>query len=197
MGRIIGNSTETIERETEDYRETAGRLRERGDRPTSMHVSADAEEDARNTSRGETADYEWRRPGNMDAPPPRPGYHQRWVRASLRSDSDNINWHSKMREGWTPRDPSTVPDCSRLFGEYKHGNQAVIQHGGSILCEMPIQRIESKRKFIREEIRRQERSVEEETDKVSAEGVRKGFVPIVREETAQVTTGRRPATLAD
>lgn len=194
MGRIVGD---TAELERPDFRETAGRLREANDRPVSMHETSDNYVDPRNTARHDTSDFEWRRPTNLEAPPARPGYVQRWVRANLRSEGDNNNWQLRMREGWTPRDPATVPEADAFFGTAKHNGQGVIAVGGLILCEMDERRIISKRNAIREMTRRQENSVSEETDKISREGVRQGAAPIVREDTTHVSTGRRPATMAD
>jgi hypothetical protein len=201
MGRIIGNSSISGQVHSPapvtDYRETAGRLRDAADRPLSMHETAESFVDGRNSERAETADFDYRRPTNLDAPKPRPGYLQRWIRADLRSEADNNNWQLKMREGWTPRPPETVPEYEVLYGKAQHNGAGVIRVGGLILCEMDERRVLGKRDYIRSLSRRQEESVSEETDKVSREGVRQGAAPIVREDEIRVSTGRRPATLAD
>ena len=176
--------------------DTADRARYGSEREV-MREDRETELDARNQPRSETADYEWRRPTSLEAPPARPGMVQRWVRAEMRTEADNLNWTGKMREGWRPRSPSTIPDCEAFFGVGQLGSQDVVRVGGLILMEMPEQRLASKKSAIREQIRRQEESVAMETQKVSSEGVRAGFSPIVREEKADVSTGRRPRTLAD
>jgi hypothetical protein len=176
--------------------DTADRLRE-GRARLSMHDTRDSEMDIRNLPRATTQDYTWRRPMNLDAPEPRPGYVQRWVRSEFRSEKDNLNWQGKVREGWTPRDPATVPDVEAFFGQSSHLGAAGIRVGGLILMEMPEERLMSKRRAIGEATRRQEQSVAMETDKISREGMRYGAPPIVREEEVRVATGRRPNTLAD
>lgn len=176
--------------------DTADRMRE-GRSRLSMYEGRENESDARNTPRMSTQDYTWRRPMNLDAPEPRPGYAQRWVRSELRSEKDNLNWQGKVREGWVPRDPSTVPDAEAFFGQGSHLGQAVIRVGGLILMEMPIQKLDSKRRAIAEASRRQEQSVSVETDKISREGQRFGAPPIVREDEVRATTGRRPNIMAD
>jgi hypothetical protein len=206
MGRIIGNTSESTSEyqprvssadyAANDFRETSGRLRDGRER-MAMHESRDAEVDARTTTRSTTADYTYRRGTSLDAPPPRPGYVQRWIRCEFRTETDGQNWQAKMREGYSPRDPSTVPDAEIFFGSHKHGDKAVIRVGGLILCEAPEQLIRAKRNAIREVTRRQEESVNLETDKASREGVRMGAPPIVTEDEMRVSTGRRPATLAD
>lgn len=176
--------------------DTADRLRE-GRMRLSMHDTRDSEMDIRNLPRATTQDYTWRAPMNLDAPEPRPGYAQRWVRCEFRSEKDNLNWQGKVREGWSPRDPATVPDVESFFGQNSHMGNAVIRVGGLILMEMPVERLAAKRRAVNEATRRQEQSVAMETEKISREGMRSGAPPIVREEEVRVATGRRPNTLAD
>jgi len=177
--------------------DTADRLREGRDRLPERQTR-EADMDARNQPRATTADYEWRRPTSLEAPPPRPGFVQRWVRSEFRTEQDNLNWTAKMREGWRPRDPASVPDCEAFYNVAKQGTANVIRVGGLILMEMEAGRLQAKKNAIREANRRQEEAISMETAKVSNEGVRQGFAPIVREEKAEVSTGRRPtATLAD
>jgi hypothetical protein len=154
--------------------------------------------DGRNQERSTVADFEWRRPTSLEAPKPRPGMAQRWVRADMRAESDNLNWTAKMREGWRPRDPSTVPDCESFYNIGKQGGSNCIRVGGLVLLEIDERILASKKKAIREQNRRQELSVAMETTKISNEGVSQGYAPIVREEKSDVTTGtRRPPTLTE
>jgi hypothetical protein len=176
--------------------DTADRLREGRER-FPLHDTRESAMDARNQPRAELADYVWRRPGSLDAPPPRPGMTQRWVRAETRAESDNLNWQAKYREGWRPRSPETVPDCEAMFNTSNHLGTPAIRVGGLVLMEIPTERVQAKRRAIRDIINRQEESVAMETAKISHEGQRQGFAPIVREEKAEVSTGRRPPTLTD
>lgn len=177
--------------------DTADRLREARERLPDRQTR-DAEMDGRNQERSTTADYEWRRPTSLEAPKPRPGYVQRWVRAEMRAESDNLNWTGKMREGWRPRDPATVPDCEAFYAIGKQGSSNCIRVGGLILMEMEAQRLQAKKTAVHEQTRRQELSVSMETTKISNEGVRQGYAPIVRDEKSDVTTGtRRPPTLTE
>ena len=190
------NGTSSPPPRDEPDRDTADRSREAHMRGP-MHETRESLSDARNTPRLETADLAWRQPLNLDAPPPRPGMVQRWVRAELRSEVDNLNWQTKNREGWTPRDPATIPDHESYFGTASHRGASVIRVGGLILMEMPEERLRSKRRYIKELSRRQEQSVSAEVEKVSREGVANGMSPIMREEEGTVSTGRRPVTMAD
>lgn len=181
-----------------DFLETAGRLREPHLREQ-VHVGREAEIDARVLDRQEAADFSWREPTNLDAPPPRPGYRQKWVRVSSRNEADNINWTTRLRDGWAPRDPKTVPDAKGYWPVKDHHNTSVIQVAGSILCEMPIQKVRAREEWIKQKNRRLEESITVETDKVSAAGVRQGLSPIVRTDEVETTVAgkRRPATMAD
>lgn len=162
-----------------------------------MHEARGAEMDARNQPRTTTMDVAWRRPTSLEAPPPRPGMAQRWVRVEVRNDNDRMNMANRMREGWRPRSPATVPGCESFYSVAQHAGQDVIRVGGLVLMEIDERILDSKRRAVQEQNRRQEESVRMETAKISADGVRQGFSPILREEQADVSTGRRPPTLTD
>lgn len=196
---VPGTSYPTqVRAQNEPDLDTANRLRESQARPA-MHDGRDTESDIRNSPRSDTSDYTWRRPMNLDAPTPRPGMVQRWVRAEFRSESDNLNWQSKAREGWKPRDPATINSAESYFGftSSQHNGQGVIRVGGLILMEMDERRLHAKRQSITAQTRRQEDSVSVDTDKISREGQALGAAPIVREERTEVSTGRRPTTMAN
>lgn len=178
--------------------DTANRLRENQARPQ-MHEGRDTDADIRNLPRSDSTDYTWRPPTNLEAPTPRPGMVQRWVRVEFRSESDNLNWQSKDREGWKPRDPKTISNADSYFSSAAsmHNGQGVIRVGGLVLMEMDERRLHAKRVAINQMTRRQEESVSVETDKVSREGQAYGASPIVREERTEVSTGRRPSTMAN
>lgn len=181
--------------DTPDF-DTADRHRDGRMRGT-LHQTREAS--TAHPPRHESADLAWRRPMNLDAPPPRPGYAQRWIRAEFRSESDNLNWQSKMREGWRPRDPATVSEADQYFGfsPAQYNGTGVIRVSGLILAEIEEYKLLAKRRAVREQALRQEQSVAMETEKISRAGVQAGAPPIVREDRADVTTGRRPPTLAD
>jgi len=86
---------------------------------------------------GKTNDKPWVRPSSLEAPPPRPGFAQRWIRVAIRSEADPTNTSRKFREGWKPRPADTVPP-SHQVPTIAHGKWAgTIGVEGSILCEMP------------------------------------------------------------
>jgi hypothetical protein len=194
--RHAADRPETYQEPT-DFLETAGRLREPHMREQ-VHVGREAEVDARVLDRQEAQDFAWREPTNLDAPPPRPGFRQRWVRVQTRAGEDSINWNTRFRQGWTPRDPKTIPEAANHYPITSHMNQSVIQVAGSVLCEMPIQKVKAREAWIQSENRNLDRSILAETDRTSAEAVRAGHAPIIREDRVETSVGRRrPATMAD
>jgi hypothetical protein len=57
------------------------------------------------TSREETTRRKpWSPPSHLAAPNPPEGYVHRWIRIAMRGEEDKMNVHSKLREGWVPRE---------------------------------------------------------------------------------------------
>lgn len=84
------------------------------------------------------ADELWKEPSNLEAPPPRPGYVQRWIRTSIRSDADAGNLAKAARRGWAPRKADSAPDFPAPT--IKHGEMAgAIGSVDCVLCERPIE----------------------------------------------------------
>ena len=78
----------------------------------------------------------WAEPTNLEAPPARRGYVQRWIRGSTRSESDPGNLAKAMRRGWKPRMADTAPDFPAPT--IKHGEfPGAIGSVDCILCERP------------------------------------------------------------
>jgi hypothetical protein len=196
MPRITNrNDTATLD-DTDDFLDGAARVRESHVRGQ-MHVKREAEIDGRNVPRQTAQDYVWRRPTNLDAPVARPGYKYRWVRAEFRNEGDSLNWNNRMREGWRPVDPSSIPDVALNFPVMPHANQSCIKVGGLVLMELPLERVRARQAAIRADIERQNLSVSAETEKASREGARIGAPSIQREDRVVASTGRRPSTMAD
>ena len=178
--------------------DTADRIREpvlRG----SSHEGRESQSDARNTPRYETADFTWRPPTSLDAPEPRPGYAQRWIRTGFRGgEHDTLNIQGKDREGWRPRDPKTIHagDAYFLSNNVQMAGSE-LRVGNLVLHEIPEQVLNAKRRYITDKTRQLELGVASDTEKASREGVKAGLPPIIREERANVTTGRRPPTMAN
>ena len=79
----------------------------------------------------------WRLPSRLDAPPPRPGFVNRWVRYRAGNDEDAEHFEEKLEEGWVPVKRSRVKQVHELTAT-THGRygQYYVKRG-LILMEMP------------------------------------------------------------
>ena len=127
------------------------------------------------TTEGDNEILEWRRHSDLEAPPPRAGYVNRFIRIRLGTVRDTARLRNALREGWRPVKASSVSDRSLptisldQFGE-------VIGVEDLILCEMPERTHQQRQKFYRNK-------------GVSQEDA-SGFGPIV--PTRRTTVTRRP-----
>lgn len=79
----------------------------------------------------------WSRPTSLEAPAPRKGFRQRWIRVGSMGQDDPTNTARKFREGWRPRPAESVP-ASYHAPTIGHGKWAgCIGVEGMVLCEMP------------------------------------------------------------
>lgn len=115
----------------------------------------------------------WTRAESLEAPDPRPGMRQKWVRTSVYGKEDMTNVMRKQREGWAPRRPDTVP---------KNFPVPTIQHGrlgdciaveGMILMEMPVTRVAARNKFFDAKKKLMTSAIEREINEAS-QSVRRG-----------------------
>lgn len=139
----------------------------------------------------------WIRPSSLHAPDPRPGMVQRWIRISVRGAEDPRNVNMRTREGWRPRDASTIPDD---FAEM--GSRAGLSEGRFIvddlmLCEMPKAVYQQQRDYYQGLTDSQMSAVEHDLENAQVPGQ-----PIVRTHKTSVThparqVGRRVEAAED
>jgi hypothetical protein len=140
-------------------------------------------------------DFSYSRPNSMEAPPPRPGYAQRWVRVETRGVADPTNNYAmRYKEGYRMRSPDSVPQAYRHM-KAVHDGIDCIRMGSMVLCEIDERYLIGKRKYINDLIARQNQSIQAEHKKASDEGQRQSGIPLVHEEAESVSRGRRPATM--
>lgn len=143
-------------------------------RPTvtrhATHETRDAEV-TRVEQRVETNPQKWINPSSLDAPEPRAGYVQRWVSDGTdpaASQDVKRTWGKKMREGWSPRDPNTIPPGLRqTYASSKlTTGQGVIGVAGLVLCEMPRQVALQRYQAVNESVDRLSSSVPSSMDEL-------------------------------
>jgi hypothetical protein len=127
----------------------------------------------------------WTPPQTLDAPPPRPGMVQRWIRAELNGSSDTKNLSQARREGWSPRDPKTVPEGWHPPTLAHGAMSGYIGVEGMVLMEMRAERNRQRQTYYRRRNAKQTEAIERDLFK-------QGGGQIRRSDKSRVTTGRRP-----
>jgi len=128
---------------------------------------------------------EWRRYSDLDAPPARDGYVNRFIRIRLGTVKDTARLRNAIREGWRPVKASALSDRSLpTINIDQYGD--VIGVEDLILCEMPKRVHAQRKKFYRDKQRRQNRAIERQLKGVSREDV-SGFGPIQATRHSSVT----------
>jgi hypothetical protein len=128
---------------------------------------------------------EWRRYSDLDAPPARDGYVNRFIRIRLGTVSDTARLRNAIREGWRPVKASSVTDRSLpTINIDQYGD--IIGVEDLILCEMPKRIHAQRKKFFADKKRRQNEAIERQLKGVSREDV-SGFGPIQSTRHSSVT----------
>tara|TARA_R100001594_G_scaffold150490_1_gene211904 strand:- start:1954 stop:2436 length:483 start_codon:yes stop_codon:yes gene_type:complete len=143
------------------------------------------------TSRAKTA---WKPASILDAPPPRDGMSQKWVSTSILGQDVSHHVLKRQREGWTPRPADTVPS-NFPTPTLEHGKwKGCIGIEGMVLCEMPVEMVESRREYYSGKAREQMAFTERELSQAE----RAGGIPIDRQyDTSSEGGGRKLAPMDD
>ena len=114
------------------------------------------------------AEKPWVRPTSLEAPPPRPGFVQRWVRVGSMGQDDPTNTARKFREGWKPRPASSVP-ASHHSPTIQHGKwSGCVGVEGMLLCEMPEKMVAKRNKFYRDKTDKTNQAIYDELQQHSS-----------------------------
>lgn len=140
----------------------------------------------------------------LEAPPPNPGMVQRWIAdgsSGAEGQGATLDWLRKMREGWTPRKPDTIPKSMRhIYQSFKMTNGVeVIKVGSLVLCELPRQAAEQRRLAVADTIAKQRKMVPQSLQELRKKA-RSGGGPDmeITDDSERTFTGRRrAATMVD
>lgn len=166
----------------------------------------DLEEDDERTTRAQEArgesvhdedDYEddWEEPDLLDAPPPRPGYVQRWIRTLIHGQGDPGNVAKRSNQRWRPRPADTVPKGFSV-PTIQHGQHAgCIGIEGMVLMERPEKAQRARRRKNRELTRMQMEGVESDLHQVHDPS--SGLGQPTLKSRSKVERGRRVAAADD
>ena len=117
-------------------------------------------------------DEPWKLPTELDAPEPRDGFTQRWIRVKSGNEEDAKNSIKKFREGWLPRSLETCPVgyAPPTFLHSKLGD--VIGVDDLILCEMPIKKAKQRNAYYDNKKNRMIEGIDNDLQKVASGGPR-------------------------
>lgn len=150
-----------------------------------------AQDPVHETAHGDTWDRPWEPPSNLDAPPPRPGMAQRWVRTHIGNEEDTGNVQKKFREGWRPRRADSVPADFPMATIEEGRHAGCIGVHGMILCEMPMSRLQQASDYYDGIANSQMQRVQQDL------ADQRGMGPVLQARRTEVTKGRRRPPVQD
>jgi hypothetical protein len=168
---ILDTVKKRQERVTSDKVTRKSRGKRRGDDPGGLHAiereTANINESARQADSVTEVDRDnppsgWKRATALQAPPPRPGFVQRWVRIKSAGQDDTENYERYLEEGWRVRKPSTVPRAHSLATTKSSNNGQMIVKRGHVLMELTESANNQRKAFYQGSLDRQTRAAENE-----------------------------------
>lgn len=133
----------------------------------------------------------------LKAPPPRPGYDQRWVRISVLGKDDLINVSRAGRKGWKARQSDTIKESFSMPTD-QHGRfPGAFIVEGMLLCERPKSISKQHREHIRTNIDRQTAAIDQELRNTSATNRNPAFGPIEKQHRSVPVRERRVEAAED
>lgn len=140
---------------------------------------------------------QWKRPSALDAPEPRPGYTQRFVRYRAGNQDDIENIEKAMDQGWRPRERATVKRSHELTARSSGQYGKYYVKRGLMLMEMPIKVAQQRNAFYRKKLLTMTKSVDQDMLKEQ-----NAIMPILRPErktrvTKAAARGRLEASIPD
>ena len=87
----------------------------------------------------------WTPASQLDAPPPKPGQHLRWIRNATLGADDQANMAAREREGYTPVLASDYPDWRG-----PKAADGTFSQGGLTLCKIDAEIAEDRTRYYEE-----------------------------------------------
>jgi len=137
-----------------------------------------------NTREAASRPKRWMPPPLLPDPKPEAGYAFRWIRIATLGKDDPTNLNSKLQEGWEPVKASDHPEI-RLFGASDKNFPGNIVTGGLILCKSPVEFIDQRDEYFRQQADTQMQSVDNTYMRDSDPRM-----PLFKERSSSVTFGK-------
>jgi hypothetical protein len=135
------------------------------------------------TREAEARTETWKPPSVLPDPEEHPDWVFRWVRKSLRGDSDPSNVSMRLREGWAVVRAEDHPEIMTqiLMNESKSG---MIEIGGLILCKTARNVADQRNRYYEQMTKRQTEAVDNNLMKEND-----SRMPLFKESKTKVTFG--------
>lgn len=128
---------------------------------------------------------QWMPPETLPSPTPEPGYAFRWIRISMMGEGDARNISSRLREGWEPVKASEHPEVHVMGSAQNTRFPDCIEVGGLMLCKTPIEFVEQRDAYYRNQADSQMSSVDNSFMRESD-----ARMPLFKERRSEVKFGR-------
>ena len=102
---------------------------------------------------------QWKPPELLPEPDVQAGFKYRWIRVATNGQADPRNLSAKLREGWEPCRIEEQPKFQLLVdpnSRYKDN----IEIGGLLLCKTPIEFVEQRNSYYRQQSEQQMEAVD-------------------------------------
>lgn len=127
----------------------------------------------------------WKQPSLLPDPVPADGWRFKWVRASMRGTDDVVNIDKRRREGW---EPVRAEDHPEILQEWNmEARTGIIEAGGLVLYKMPVEMVQQREEFYRNQSIEAVSSAEEDYMRDNDEIVKK-----FKDKAVRQTFGDRP-----
>ena len=90
----------------------------------------------------------WTPPQTLPEPNPVAGWKFKYIRISSMGQNDPTNVSARLREGWEPVKASEVPEIMHVRDNNPNSQfKDNVEIGGLLLCKMPEERVNARRKY--------------------------------------------------
>lgn len=101
----------------------------------------------------------WHPAALLPEPDKQPGYAYKWIRVSTLGKADPSNVSAKLREGWEAVRIEEQPKFS-MFADPESKFKDNIEVGGLLLCKIPVEFMDQRKKYYAEKTKAQMDSVD-------------------------------------
>jgi hypothetical protein len=102
----------------------------------------------------------WIPQSQLPVPDDRPGWKHRWIRTKMLGVNDATNVSKKLREGWEVCKAEEYKELM-VMSDIDSRFEGCIEIGGCLLCRMPEEMVEQRKKFYADKTQRQIESVDQ------------------------------------